>query len=669
MPDYDAGKARGVWTLDTTQGDRAIQQSITRLRQFAQEQRRALSGAPPSVAPVITTQAQAVQRLTLAQSRAAISAAKLATEQARVQTAMTNSARAEQQLARDTANAAAASDRAAVAALRREQAEQRAANAAAKAASGGGTGTALPRTFAGFTAEGALQAAGAIGISFAIPQLIAGTQALIQQGAAAQQTTQAFNELARAAGQSGEAELRALRAASQNRISDTNLQLAANRAALLGVADSADELSVLLQIASDRARKMGTNTGQAFDDLVTGLGRASPLILDNLGITVNITEVNAAYAAQLGKTVAALTEAEKKQALINAVIAQGKETLDASGQSAETNAAKLERLSATLDNLKGTAGGALADTILPTIDLITGLVNAFDGTSESILRYVDAANAYLGVNERVAQNNRDAAQNVLAGKDALAAFTAAILEGLSPAEAYAAALKAVAEQGANIRGGMDLAIAGVEGLKGALSTFSFGIRNGVQTRQAGGVASIVDALGRPSASGGQKPADVIASDNALRLRGVQSIVDKEREILTLRQRQAESAVDAQLAAVRDQQARLKEAREFAANQRIQAGAGFSEEQKRAAELRNQEILLEQQKRGLDIQKEISQAGPALPGGVIPPTPAAAIPPPAPITLNVSIDQAGKVSVTGSGDVPLEILVNGAQQASLAGAGR
>lgn len=67
---------------------------------------------------------------------------------------------------------------------------------------------------------------------------------------------------------------------------------------------------------------------EALDDIVTGLGRGSAMILDNLGIVVNQKEAQEEYAASLGKTVEQLSEAEKKQALINKVVADGKAELE-----------------------------------------------------------------------------------------------------------------------------------------------------------------------------------------------------------------------------------------------------------------------------------------------------------------------------------------------------
>ena len=62
-------------------------------------------------------------------------------------------------------------------------------------------------------------------------------------------------------------------------------------------------------------KAMGVDAGQALDDLVTGLGRGSVEILDNLGITVRANEAYERYAASLGVTAGELTDAGKKHAI------------------------------------------------------------------------------------------------------------------------------------------------------------------------------------------------------------------------------------------------------------------------------------------------------------------------------------------------------------------
>ena len=107
------------------------------------------------------------------------------------------------------------------------------------------------------------------------------------------------------------------------------------------------------------SRDMGTTTQQAFNDIATGVGRASPLILDNLGLSLKLGAANEAMAAKLGKTVAELTDQEKKTAILNATIAAGSEALSRYDLSQTTTAEKMQQLTTTIANLKLDLGAGI----------------------------------------------------------------------------------------------------------------------------------------------------------------------------------------------------------------------------------------------------------------------------------------------------------------------
>lgn len=219
-------------------------------------------------------------------------------------------------------------------------------------------------------------AAGTVGIALGVQQLISYGTELTQLGAQSLRTRQGFDQLAASAGTTGAAMLAALRKSAKGEISDLNLELAANRANLLGVAKSAQELGTLMDIARDRAHKMGTDVSSAFNDLVTGLGRGSPMILDNLGITIKLGAAHEAYAKQIGKSVAALTDEEKKQALINAVLAQGRASLQAAGDAALDQAASVDRAAASWANLKAKVGEGVLKAVAPGLNNLSDSMNA-----------------------------------------------------------------------------------------------------------------------------------------------------------------------------------------------------------------------------------------------------------------------------------------------------
>jgi hypothetical protein len=208
--------------------------------------------------------------------------------------------------------------------------------------------------------QGAFSALGVVMAGRAVYQMAA-------MGAGAMRLEASFEELARQAGTSGDAILEAVKRASGGTVSENELILASNKAMMLGVADSAAEMGDLMEVARFRARAMGLTTTQAYSDIVTGIGRMSPMILDNLGIVIDSKKAFDEYAASLGTTADALTNAEKKQALLNSVLATGKEQIAAAGGVIEDQADTYEAFGASLENIKTYLGEILAMNLTPLV--------------------------------------------------------------------------------------------------------------------------------------------------------------------------------------------------------------------------------------------------------------------------------------------------------------
>jgi hypothetical protein len=79
--------------------------------------------------------------------------------------------------------------------------------------------------------------------------------------------------------------------------------------------------------------------------------RASPLILDNLGLTIRVGEANERYAKQLGKTVEQLTTEEQKMALLNDTLRAGAVMIDQAGGDTDSLTDSFERLDTATTNL------------------------------------------------------------------------------------------------------------------------------------------------------------------------------------------------------------------------------------------------------------------------------------------------------------------------------
>jgi hypothetical protein len=226
---------------------------------------------------------------------------------------------------------------------------------------------------AGKNAEGGLKALGS-GISAAWKvsmgaaasiAAVAGSVKLLtdaaQEGAAFQRMEEASGSLAASLNTDMDDILSSLQGASLGMVSDFDLMQASSRAMMLGVSADAGELSQLMEVAALRGRAMGISTTQAFNDIVTGIGRASPLILDNLGIVVDAEARYQAYADSVGKTAEELSKAEKTQALLNGVLESSKGLLEATGGLTVDNAGKWEQLSASQKNYFDAVKSDLAD--------------------------------------------------------------------------------------------------------------------------------------------------------------------------------------------------------------------------------------------------------------------------------------------------------------------
>lgn len=147
---------------------------------------------------------------------------------------------------------------------------------------------------------------------------------LAQRGAEVDGVQSAFDKLTTSVGSTRDAMLDASRSATKGLISDFDLMAAGNKAMLLGLPVTAQSLGTMGEAAVVLGRAMKQDATKSFDDLITALGRGSPMILDNLGLSVKVGEANEAYARSLGKSADALTEAEKKTAFYNAAMEAAK---------------------------------------------------------------------------------------------------------------------------------------------------------------------------------------------------------------------------------------------------------------------------------------------------------------------------------------------------------
>lgn len=117
-----------------------------------------------------------------------------------------------------------------------------------------------------------------------------------------------------------EAMLDALKKASGGMIETADLMKSFNTAAQLVSIDFAQRLPDAMGALGKVAAATGQDLDFLLQSLVTGIGRLSPMILDNLGIQVDLTKAYEDYANAIGVSVDELSKSQQQTALMNQVM-------------------------------------------------------------------------------------------------------------------------------------------------------------------------------------------------------------------------------------------------------------------------------------------------------------------------------------------------------------
>jgi hypothetical protein len=195
-----------------------------------------------------------------------------------------------------------------------------------------------------------------------------------------------------------------MRYASNNLVSDLDLMKNANKALALGI--KKDDIPALLEVATARAKILGISAGKAFEDITTGVARNSKMILDNLGIVVDLDKANKEYAATIGKTADGLTEAEKKQALLNSTLKESETLIRAMKYADEDMLSSAQKLGVFWENYKKTLGDDIVAMVKFTSEMsgLTGVMTAFNAKAGDLMFPPEVKERILNVARAIQEN-------------------------------------------------------------------------------------------------------------------------------------------------------------------------------------------------------------------------------------------------------------------------
>ena len=287
-----------------------------------------------------------------------------------------------------------------------------------------------------------------------------------QRGAQVTQTAESFDGLIKSVGAS-EDTLQRLRAASKGTVDDmtlmsstTTLLAGAQGDLARAMADAAPQLVEIAKAANKLNPTLGETTF-LYQSLGTGIKRSSPLILDNLGLTIKIGEANEAYAAKLGKTVAELSAMDKQQALLEETLRAGNVLIEQAGGSTDSATDSFTRLNTSVKNLTDHLAAKAAPAIGTLADALNDLVYAiFEARAEldrlnqeavtDVQTYEDYVDVFLEAavaTDVLTEEQADYTRALLAGDEAAQQVAGSLLDIKGRMEGAEVAQEALTEEG------------------------------------------------------------------------------------------------------------------------------------------------------------------------------------------------------------------------------
>lgn len=212
-----------------------------------------------------------------------------------------------------------------------------------------------------------------------------------------------------------------LRTAVNGTVNDVDLMTMANQALMLGVAGSTDEMVTMFDAAQRLGTALGKDVKESIDSLVTGMGRQSIQMLDNLGIIVSAEVANDKYARKMGIVGRELDANERKLAFNEEATRQLTGAVEKLGDEQVTSAMKLQQASSDWDNFLTDLGtgftpftNALSDimTFMKDSGIITdelsdalgsqGLASNYDEAKLALAEYMQGLKEEKGLNVELA---------------------------------------------------------------------------------------------------------------------------------------------------------------------------------------------------------------------------------------------------------------------------
>lgn len=121
---------------------------------------------------------------------------------------------------------------------------------------------------------------------------------------------------------------------------------------IIALGKNAEKLPEIFELARNIGVKTGRDINEVFGQLTMGIANGNEKMLRNNMVRIDSKKAEEAYAQSLGISVDRLTDAEKQQARLNAVLAQGKTNFGSLGEEAAPIEGGIRKLKLAFDDVK-----------------------------------------------------------------------------------------------------------------------------------------------------------------------------------------------------------------------------------------------------------------------------------------------------------------------------
>jgi hypothetical protein len=196
----------------------------------------------------------------------------------------------------------------------------------------------------------------------------------LSKAAEAETVLKGTNALARTIGQSGPAIVASLQKISQGQL--TLAETASNANIALSAGFNTSQIEKLSKVALGASRALGRDFQDALQRVTRGAAKLEPELLDELGIFTRIDPAVRKYANTLNVSEASLTQFERRQGFVNAVIEEGERKFAAIDVTSASTQKSLEQLRVQISNLGTEFLQFIATALVPIVDFLNNNAGA-----------------------------------------------------------------------------------------------------------------------------------------------------------------------------------------------------------------------------------------------------------------------------------------------------